>query len=270
MSDNSSSLLYEFHEPGVGVITFNRPDRLNAWTPEMGERYFDQIDKCSADPKVRVIVVTGAGRGYCAGADMDALEAIGESQGDERSAERAAGTRHQIELINVPKPVISAVNGACAGLGLVQSLCCDIRFAAAGAKFTTAFSKRGLIAEYGVAWVLPRLVGQAAALDLLFSSRVILAEEAHELGMVNKVLPPAELMDFTLNYARDLAQDVSPSSMAVMKRQVYGDYNANVQQSNAEAVRLMAESFGRPDFAEGVSSFVEKRQANFPPVAPNV
>lgn len=266
----SESVLYEFHEPGVAVLTFNRPDRLNAWTPEMGERYFDYIDKCAADPKVRVIVVTGAGRGYCAGADMESLEAIGDAQGDERSAERAAGTRHQIELINVPKPVIAAVNGACAGLGMVQALCCDIRFAAAGAKFTTAFSKRGLIAEYGVAWVLPRLVGQANALDLLFSSRVILSEEAHELGMVNKVLPADSLMEFTLNYARDLAQDVSPSSMAVMKRQVYADYTATVEQSNANAVRLMAESFGRPDFGEGVASFVEKRQAMFPPIAPNL
>lgn len=266
----SESVLYEFHEPGVGVITFNRPDRLNAWTPEMGERYFSYIDKCAADPNVRVIVVTGAGRGYCAGADMDSLEAIGESQGDERSAERAAGTRHQIELLKVPKPVVAAVNGACAGLGLVQALCCDIRFAAAGAKFTTAFSKRGLIAEYGVAWVLPRLVGQAHALDLLFSSRVIVAEEAHELGMVNKVLPGDQLMDFTMNYARDLAKDVSPSSMAVMKRQVYGDFTSTVDQSNADAVRLMAESFGRPDFGEGVASFVEKRQANFPPLAKNI
>ncbi len=262
----SEPVLYEFHEPGVGVITFNRPDRMNAWTPEMGDMYFGYIDQCVADPKVRVIVVTGAGRGYCAGADMDSLQQIESSSGADRDPSRAAGSRVQLEITAIPKPVIAAVNGACAGLGLVQALMCDIRFAASGAKFTTAFAKRGLIAEYGVSWILPRLVGPARAMDLLFSSRIVLAEEAQEMGMVNMVLPADELMEYTMTYARDMARDVSPTSISIMKRQVYGDYNQDLNTAGKTAVELMIKSFGRPDFAEGVSSFVQKRQAEFPPV----
>jgi len=265
----SDPVLYEFHEPGVGVITFNRPERMNAWTPEMGTMYFNYIDQCVADPKVRVIVVTGAGRGYCAGADMDSLQEIESATGADRDPSRAAGDRVQLEITTISKPVIAAVNGACAGLGLVQALMCDIRFAAAGAKFTTAFAKRGLIAEYGVSWILPRLVGPARAMDLLFSSRIVLAEEAQEMGMVNTVVPADQLMEYTMAYAADIARNVSPTSISIMKRQVYGDYNQDLGTAGKTAVELMIKSFGRPDFAEGVSSFVQKRQAEFPSVNPN-
>ena len=147
---------------------------------------------------------------------------------------------------------------------------CDIRFAAESAKFTAAFSKRGLIGEYGISWALPRLVGQANALDLMFSSRVIKAPEALAMGMVNKVLPDDQLMEFAMAYAADLAMNVSPSSMAVMKRQVYADYGNDVSRSTTEALRLMQESFTRPDFKEGVQSFLQKRQAEFPPVSPGI
>jgi enoyl-CoA hydratase/carnithine racemase len=153
---------------------------------------------------------------------------------------------------------------------MVQALMCDLRFAAAGAKFTCAFSKRGLIGEYGLSWVLPRLVGQSNALDLMMSSRVIVAEEAAAMGMVNKVLPPDQLMEFTMAYAADLAMNVSPSSMAVMKRQVYSDYGTDVKSASLNALTLMRESFTRPDFKEGVQSFLEKRQPDFPPVNPNI
>ncbi|MEY4371386.1 MAG: hypothetical protein RL219_155 [Actinomycetota bacterium] len=267
-----SECLYEVVEPGVAVLTFNRPDRLNAWTGRMGEEYFDNIDKAVADPKVRVIVVTGAGRGYCAGADMGTLQAIpsGPQQPSAREERSIVDGRTQDEITRIPKPVISAVNGAAAGLGMVQALMCDLRFAAESAKFTVAFSKRGLIGEYGLSWVLPRLVGQANALDLMFSSRVVSANEALEMGMVNKVLPDAALMDFVLQYATDLALNVSPSSMAVMKRQVYGDYNIDVAASTSEALRLMRESFTRPDFKEGVQSFLQKRAPEFPPVNPSI
>lgn len=264
-----SECLYEVREPGIGLITFNRPDRLNAWTARMGHEYFAALDAAVADPNVRVIVVTGAGKGYCAGADMGTLQGIpSPSDSASSSSDSIVEGRMQDEITRISKPVIAAVNGAAAGLGLVQALMCDIRFAADTAKFTCAFSKRGLIAEYGISWVLPRLVGQANALDLLMSSRIVMADEALSLGMVNKVVPAAQLMDVVMAYAADLAENVSPSSMSVMKRQIYGDYNKDVATASKDALVLMGQSFGRPDFKEGVQSFVQKRQAAFPPVDP--
>lgn len=262
--------LYEVIEPGIGLITFNRPDRLNAWTGRMGNEYFAAIDAAVADPLVRVIVVTGAGKGYCAGADMGTLQAIPSGDAAKSSNDDGASIvdgRMQDEITRIPKPVIAAVNGAAAGLGLVQALMCDMRFAADTAKFTVAFSKRGLIGEYGISWVLPRLVGQANALDLMMSSRVVMAQEAFEMGMVNRVVPADELMDVVMAYAADLAMNVSPASMAVMKRQVYSDFEKDVSTASKDALVLMRESFTRPDFKEGVQSFLHKRQAEFPPVS---
>jgi enoyl-CoA hydratase/carnithine racemase len=265
-----SEVLYEVREPGIALITLNRPERLNAWTGRMGVEYFDAIDKAVADTNVRVIVVTGAGKGYCAGADMGTLQGIPtEKSADGKDDSNILEGRMQDEITRISKPVIAAVNGAAAGLGLVQALMCDMRFAADTAKFTCAFSKRGLIAEYGISWVLPRLVGQANALDLLMSSRVVMATEAQQLGMVNKVVPADQLMDVVMAYASDLAMNVSPSSMSVMKRQVYGDYDKDVATASLDALKLMGQSFGRPDFKEGVVSYLQKRQAEFPPVDPS-
>lgn len=267
---NMSEVLYEVHEPGIALITLNRPERLNAWTGRMGVEYFDAIDKAVADTNVRVIVVTGAGKGYCAGADMGTLQGIPtEKSSDGKDDSNILEGRMQDEITRISKPVIAAVNGAAAGLGLVQALMCDMRFAADTAKFTCAFSKRGLIAEYGISWVLPRLVGQANALDLLMSSRVVMAAEAQQLGMVNKVVPADQLMDVVMAYAADLAMNVSPSSMSVMKRQVYGDYDKDVATASLDALKLMGQSFTRPDFKEGVVSYLQKRQAEFPPVDPS-
>ena len=168
----SDAVLYEV-KGNIGLITLNRPERLNAWNGDMSAGYFGSLDQAVADPDVRVIVVTGAGRGFCAGADMDVLQGI---QGAGGSA--PAENRDARFAMTVPKPIIAAINGACAGMGLSHALACDIRFAAAGAKFTVAFSRRGLIAEHSISWTLPRLVGQAAALDLILSGRVFLAEEA--------------------------------------------------------------------------------------------
>jgi enoyl-CoA hydratase/carnithine racemase len=249
---------------GVCVLTLNRPERMNAWTHEMEARYFDLLEEAERDADTRVIVVTGAGRGFCPGFDMDALAALSQGEGD---GDEAGGARRpQTFPLTVRKPIVAAINGACAGIGLVQALMCDIRFAADGAKFTTAFARRGLVAEHGSSFLLPRLVGHAHALDLLLSGRVFLADEAERLGVVNRVVPRERVLEEALAYARDLAANCSPASMAAMKAQVYRDMERGLDESLDDANRLMLESFARPDFAEGVQSFVEKRPPAFAPL----
>jgi len=266
MADDT--VLYELRDPGIALLTLNRPERLNAWNGELAARYFELLDQAAADPEVKVIVVTGAGRGWCAGADMDTLQGIGASGGESAGGTNAAaGAREQYHTTTVPKPVIAAINGACAGIGMVQALMCDIRFAAKGAKFTTAFSRRGLIAEYGMSWILPRLVGTSRAMDLLFSGRVILAEEAAAMGLVNEVVEPEHLLDRTFEYAADLAVNASPTSIAIMKQQVYADQNRGVVEASEGAIELMKASLKRDDFKEGVASFLQKRPPKFAPLS---
>jgi enoyl-CoA hydratase/carnithine racemase len=248
-------------QDGVAVLTLNRPERLNAWTAEMEGDYFDLLEECGQASDVRVIVVTGAGRGFCAGADMEDLKELGDDGGDHDARERER--RPQTFPQSIPKPIIAAINGACAGIGLVQALMCDVRFAADGAKLTTAFARRGLVAEHGIAWILPRLIGPARALDLLLSGRVILAEEAQSLGLINRVFAPASLLDETLAYARELAVSCSPASMATMKQQVYADLQRELPAALSDADRLMLDSFAAPDFVEGVTSFLERRDPRF-------
>ena len=251
-------VLYEAAD-GVATITLNRPDRLNAWTGPMGRAYFDALDRAADDRDVRVIVITGAGRGFRAGADMDMLQGIGAAGGTRGDPE----TRTHTHATSIPKPVIAAINGACAGLGFVHAMMADIRFAAEGAKFTTAFSRRGLVAEHGVSWVLPRLVGPAVSMDLLMSGRVFLADEAAKLGVVNHAVPADELMDTVMAYARDMADNVASTSMAVIKHQVWAHYEQTLADSLDETNALMARSLRRADFKEGVASFVEKRAPKF-------
>ena len=193
---------------GVALLTLNRPDRLNAWTAEMEHAYFALLEQCAGDQQVRVIVVTGAGRGFCAGADMQQLQELGD--GTLTASAEAQERRPQTFPLSIAKPIIAAVNGACAGIGLVQALMCDVRFAAEGAKLTTAFARRGLVAEHGISWILPRLVGPARALDLLLSGRVVFAEEAQTLGLVNRVFAPDRLLEATLDYARELSSTARP------------------------------------------------------------
>ncbi|NOX31236.1 MAG: enoyl-CoA hydratase [Actinobacteria bacterium] len=262
-------VLYE-EADGVALITLNRPERLNAWTGELGAQYFDALDRASASAEVRSIVVTGAGRGFCAGADMDMLQGIGAKGGivgaDGQDGPTPRAEERHDHALTIPKPVIAAINGACAGLGFVHAMMCDIRFAAEGAKFTTAFARRGLIAEHGVGYVLPRVIGPSNALDILMSGRVFLAEEAKELGLVSRVFPADEMLDAVMSYATDLGRYSSPWSMAQMKRQVWGQLDLGRDDGLAESNALMFESLRRDDFKEGVQSFLDRRDPNFEPV----
>lgn len=255
-------VLYEVRDR-VALVTLNRPERMNAWTGELENRYFDLLQQATDDDEVVAIVVTGAGRGFCPGADMDLLQGIGDAGG---LASDSPDRRPVTFPLIVPKPIIGAINGACAGVGLVQALMFDLRFAAAGAKFTTAFSRRGLIAEYGSSWLLPRLVGSSNAADLLLSGRVVVAEEAAELGLVNRVHPGDSLLEETMAYAADVAANCSPASMAAMKGQLLRHATLDLDAAVADTNDLMRQSLQGTDFKEGVSSYVEKRPPAFPPL----
>ena len=258
-------LLYEVKDR-VALVNLNRPDVLNAYTTAMGESLKAAVAAAVADAAVRVIVLTGAGRGFCAGADMKRLQQITPAT---RAAQAAApDTGHDFGgrfgyMMRVPKPVIGALNGPAAGLGLVLALYADVRFAGSDAKFTTSFAQRGLIAEHGISWLLPRLVGPAHALDLLFSARKVTAAEAERIGLVNKVYPQAGFRDEVMAYARTLADTVSPRSMGVMKAQIWKSLFQDFNQALALADAEMHNSFASADFREGVAHFVEKRAAAF-------
>jgi enoyl-CoA hydratase/carnithine racemase len=272
-------ILYEVKER-IAVVTLNRPDKLNAWTAPMQASVKRAIVDAANDDDVRVIVVTGAGRGFCAGADMGNLQQIRPQNWNERDLARAD---NEVEvpksnlgpdvsphyggrfgyLMSIRKPIIAAINGPCAGIGLVFTLYCDLRFAGSDAKFTTAFAQRGLIAEHGISWLLPRITGASNALDLLFSARKFSAEEAQRVGLVNRTFQQETFMANVMEYARLLADTVSPRAMAVMKAQVwkalYQDLNDAIAIGDAE----MQKSFATEDFKEGVAHFVEKRAAQF-------
>jgi enoyl-CoA hydratase/carnithine racemase len=251
-------VLCDLDDVGVLVLTLNRPERNNAWTLELEECFFDAVVAAAADPAVRVLVVTGAGKSFCPGLDIDALAAA--TRGDHFATRPR---RPMTMLRSVPKPVIASINGACAGIGLIQALCADLRFAARGAKLTTSFSRRGLPAENGTSWLLPRLVGTGVAMDLLLSARVILADEAKELGVVDRVYELDDLRAETMAYARDLAINCSPVSMASAKRQVHADLERSFEESWRHAIDAVGELSAHPDFHEGVRSFQEKRAPLF-------
>ncbi|MEU7811746.1 enoyl-CoA hydratase-related protein [Pseudonocardia sp. NPDC049154] len=252
-----SDTILTHDEGAVRVVTLNRPDRANAWTLPLEEEYFGALLGAAHDPAVRAIVVTGAGRAFCAGMDAEALKAA--SSGGFANA----GRIRQTLPLSLPKPVVVAINGACAGIGLVVSLMGDVRFVAAGAKITTAFARRGLPAENAVAWQLARLVGAGTAADLLLSGRVVRAEEAAELGLVNRVVAPEELLSTALAYAADMAQNCSPAAMADIKRQLYGGLETDIESARREDKRLAVVARSRPDLAEGVASMLEKRPPRF-------
>jgi enoyl-CoA hydratase/carnithine racemase len=266
------TIRYEVSER-VATITLDRPHRLNAWTGRMHTEYRWALQDAERRDDVRIVVVTGEGRGFCAGADVSALDGHVERGAYDPGTAPDIATPgfglspefdHDFTFhFGLRTPVIAAVNGPAAGVGLVLACYCDLRFAAEGVKLTTSHGKLNLPAEYGVAWVLPRLIGLGRAMDLLLSSRVVLAEEAKDMGLVNDVWPADELLDRTYAYARTLAFNISPRSLAETKHQVYLDQHRGVGTSLTEAERLLNEMMTEPAFREGVKALNEKRPPRF-------
>jgi enoyl-CoA hydratase/carnithine racemase len=261
----------------VGIIFLNRPAALNAWTGRMQQLCFSALAAMESDPAIRVIVLTGKGRAFCAGADMGMLNsAAGGGSAKDKSAagddEDASAFRPNQQDVLYPttvlKPIIAAVNGPVAGIGLSLALACDMRFAADDAKFVGAFSRRGLVAEYGSSWTLPKLAGTGNALMLLMSSDPIKGDEALRMGVVQRCFPSAELLQRTVEFAQHLADTCSPTSMAAMKLQVWGDQRKSLREAANDASDMMAHSLGsgNADFKEGVLSFLQKRPVRFAPL----
>ena len=257
----------------VATITLNRPARLNAWTGRMQTEYRWCLASAARDDGVRVIVVTGAGRGFCAGADAEALAGHVERGGydagvPEDVAMPGYGTDPHFDAdfayhFGIDKPILAAINGPAAGVGLALACYCDVRLAAAGAKLTTAHGRLGLPAEFGLSWLLPRLIGAARAADVLLSSRVFLAEEAKEMGLVAQVVAPEALGGAVAAYAGELAAHVAPSSLAATKRQLYLDLHRSVVASIEESDRLLRAMVPSADFVEGVAALRAKRPPSF-------
>lgn len=262
----------------VATITLNRPDKLNAWTATMDQEVRAAMFEAERDADVRVIILTGAGRGFCAGADMSLLGSIAQeglagyrgpesflrnTSNGERADVRADFQKKYSYFPSIQKPVIAAVNGAAVGLGFILSLYCDLRFASEGARFGTAFARRGLIAEYGLAWMLPRLIGPASALDMLFSARLVDANEALRMRLVNQVFPQDGFMAGVYAYAKELAYNVSPRSMGIIKSQVYNGMFQTLSEAFDSSEQEMLKSLQCEDFKEGVAHFVEKRAPVF-------
>lgn len=265
-------ILYEVEDP-VATITLNRPESLNGWTMRMAAEVRHAVWRAERDRSVVGVVLTGAGRGFCAGADLGDLTTLTEGGSilgawpeldvpdDPPANEDFAGA--YTYLLATRKPVIAAINGAIAGMAVPIVLCCDLRFMAEDAPLLTAFARRGLVAEWGLSWLLPRVVGTAVAMDLLLSSRRITGAEAARLGLVHAAVPAGEVVAHSRAYIEDLAANCSPASMAIIKRQVYEQAHAGLGRAEAESQQLMLESFGRPDFREGVVSFLDKRPPTF-------
>lgn len=273
----------------VATVTLNRPERLNAWTRTMAEEVRSALLSAADDDEVRVIIITGAGRGFCAGTDMtelekapDGLSALSSRETAEQAVSALMGTKTEEQredgryadtrpdyrkrysyLSAILKPIIAAINGPAAGLGLIITLYCDMRFASVTARLSTAFSRRGLIAEHGISWMLPRIVGLSNALDLLFSARMVDAQEALRINLVDRVFPEERLMEGVRSYASELATSVSPRSLRIMKKQVYEAQFQTLAEAAAIADAELMASIESEDFKEGVAHFLERRAPKF-------
>uniref|UniRef100_A0A7S4V0H0 Enoyl-CoA hydratase n=1 Tax=Alexandrium monilatum TaxID=311494 RepID=A0A7S4V0H0_9DINO len=281
MATKPPPVLYECRD-GVALITLNRPERMNGWNGELGEAWLDAYDQAVADAECRVIVVVGSGRAWCAGADMGMLQGLSSAGGIKRegSSSREADPVVTGKVVDskgrwinhaqtLPKPVIACINGAVGGGGFSQAMSCDVRFAASDVNFSSAFARRGLIAEWGISWTLPNAIGTGAAMDVLLSARKFTSEEALQMGIVQRIYPKEKLLEETLAYARDVARNVPPASLAVIKQQVLRHPRMPVHEALTETNRLMVQSTKLPNFREGVQSYVGKRAPNFPAFDPS-
>ncbi len=260
-------ILYTVAE-GIATLSLNRPEKLNAWTLRMGAEFDHAMRVAAADPQVRVLVITGAGRAFCSGADLSLLAsasasggAVSTQPGESTENLTAAFTE---SLAAFPKPVLAAIHGPAVGMGFALALCCDVRFASTDARFSTVFSKLGLIAEYNTAWLLPRLVGISRAFGILYTSRTLDAAEALAIGLVEATYPPESFAAEVQKHARLLAETVSPRSLSVMRRQVYAGLSQTLAESAKSAEHEMYTSLKSDDFREGVAAFLGKRAPNFP------
>jgi len=249
----------------VGIVTLNRPQSLNAWNTPMATQYFDTLERMADDPAVVVILVHGAGRGFCAGADTKVLKTIADSGGETAGRE----TRPYWLPLTIGKPIVAAVHGPCFTIGLQVALCCDVRFAARGARIAAPYARLGLNAEVGIGWLLARIVGVANAAELLLSSRELNGEEARELGLVNRVFDDDELFDKAFDYCRGIANGASPWSLRTIKQQVYQDLmSASLVPAFERSEVLMQAALAGQDFAEGVAALRDKRPPAFAPLEP--
>ena len=272
-----AEIIYEVDGP-VATITLNRPDTLNALTDLTQAEVRHALESSERNGEVIGTVITGAGRGFCSGVDMNALGAMSEAgkrlgnahdelAADPGNPDDAPNYKSSpTYFLGLRKPLIAAINGACAGLGFSWATFCDLRFVDRSAKFVTSFSPRGLIAEHGTSWMLPRLIGPSNALDLFWSSRKFDGEEAFRLGYANRLCEDGECVADAQNYLREIAGTGAPNSIMMMKRQVYKHLNRELGPAMAESTVWMDESLARDDFKDGVASFVERRPPKFAPI----
>ncbi|MCB2062935.1 MAG: enoyl-CoA hydratase/isomerase family protein [Novosphingobium sp.] len=251
---------------GVGLITLNRPDKLNAWTPAMRLAYFDTLEMFASDPDVRAIVVRGAGRSFCSGADLSIIRAP-DAQSE---AARAAESRQYWFPLSIGKPIVAAIHGPCLGIGLQQAMFCDIRFAARDAKIGAPYVRRGIVGEMGITWMLSRLCGVGAANDIMLSGRMLSGEEAARIGLVNEAVEPDQVFERAMTYARDLAANCSPLAMRTVKLQLYHDLMDEFTPSFDRSERLLDEVLRGEDVKEGIAAVREKRPVRFPGLDPQL
>lgn len=262
MTQPAPSLVTVSIDQGVANVVLNRPERQNGWTPALGQSYFAVLRDLAQDESVRVIVVSGAGGHFSVGGDGEMLGEIAGAGSHEASPQSAP---YWLPL-SIGKPIIGAISGVCFGVGMQQALCLDFRFAAEDVKFSTAYVRRGLIAELGMSWMLPRIVGVGLAAELMLSGRIVRAEEAERMGLVNRIFPTHALLEETLAFARTMAATCSPRAMRTLKDQLYRDLMTSLLPAYDRSEVLLPEAFAWPDFAEGVNSWQEKRAPAFPPL----
>lgn len=250
----------------VAIVTLNRPASLNAWNSAMRRQYFDTLEQLAADPAANVILVRGAGRAFCAGADVKDLSNIAASGGQQP----ARDVRRYWYPLSIGKPIVAAIHGACLTIGLQQALCCDVRFAARDAKIAAPYAKRGLVAEVGISWLLSRIAGVSNSMELLLSGRTIDGNEAQAMGLVNKVFDADELFERSFDYCRAMAAECSPWSMRTIKQQLYHDLMQSLDPAFVRSEELLEQALAGTDFVEGIAALKEKRLPAFAALKPEL